>query len=191
MKIQPPPKDVLVTAGVIVGVALLFVGLVWWPNHRAKGTHERRAADAAQRLANIDASEAQRIQLEQQVRDLESGLETDQHFVPTSPQLSAMLRGLTDSARTSGVWEQELTADEFKRYADFSVIPASLRFDAGFASAMGVLEAIEKQRRLTAVQHTRLAYIPARTDQGSAGQSRVKMEIELVSFFARDQEGTP
>ncbi|MEM8783524.1 MAG: hypothetical protein AAGE65_11805 [Planctomycetota bacterium] len=189
MKFKHPPKDVAVTAGTIAGLAVLFVGLVWWPNHRAKVSHEGRAAEATQRLANIDASEAQRIQLEQTVRDLESGLETDEHYVPTSPQLSAMLRGLTESARASGVWEQELTADEFKRYADFSVIPASLRFESSFGSALGVLESIEKQRRLTAVRRTEIDH--ARASENDDGTSRVSLEMELVSFFAREQEGRP
>ncbi|MEM7577645.1 MAG: hypothetical protein AAF328_09230 [Planctomycetota bacterium] len=189
MKFKAPPKDLLMASGVMAGLVLLFVGLVWYPNHRAKASNLSRAADATERLASIDASEAQRMQLEQTVRDLESGLETDEHYVPTSPQLSLMLRGLTESARESGVWEQELTADEFKRYADFSVIPASLEFESSFGSAIGVLESIEKQRRLTAVQRTELDHSRSTDDQ--AGQSRVNLEVELVSFFAREQEERP
>ncbi|MEM1027097.1 MAG: hypothetical protein AAGJ38_03350 [Planctomycetota bacterium] len=189
MKFKAPPNDLIVTASVIAGLFLLFVGVVWYPNYRAKSSNISRAAEATERLANIDASEAQRLQLEQTVRDLESGLETDEHYVPTSPQLSMMLRGLTESARESGVWEQELTADEFKRYADFSVIPASLEFESGFGSAIGVLESIEKQRRLTAVQRTELEH--ARGTEEHIGESRVNLELELVSFFSREQEGRP
>ncbi|MEM1097690.1 MAG: hypothetical protein AAGH92_02760, partial [Planctomycetota bacterium] len=94
-------------------------------------------------------------------------------------------RGLTESARASGVWEQELNADEFKRYADFSVIPASLDFQSSFGAAIGVLEAIEKQRRLTAVQRTEIDY--ARNADQTGGSS-VNFEVELVSFFSREQE---
>ncbi|MEM1098928.1 MAG: hypothetical protein AAGH92_09075 [Planctomycetota bacterium] len=185
MKLKTPPNDVYITTGVIAGFVLLFVGVVWFPNHRAKASNLQRASDATERLATIDASEAQRLQLEQTVRDLESGLETDEHYVPTSPQLSLMLRGLTESARASGVWEQELNADEFKRYADFSVIPASLDFQSSFGAAIGVLEAIEKQRRLTAVQRTEIDYA---RNAGQTGGSSVNFEVELVSFFSREQE---
>ncbi|MEM9753502.1 MAG: hypothetical protein AAF916_08965 [Planctomycetota bacterium] len=186
MKLKSPPKDVLVTLAVVVGLGLLFVGAVWWPNSRSKADHQRRADEATQRLANITASEAQRLQLEQAVRDLEDGIETDEHYIPNAPQLSDMLRGLTESARASGVWEQELATDEFKRYAEFSVIPASLNFESGFASAIGVLESIEKQRRLTAVKRTALDRVRTNDDE-PPGQSRVSLELELVSFYAAER----
>jgi hypothetical protein len=190
VKVPTPPRDILVASTAVAALVLLFVGLVWYPNHRARIVHAQRADDATQRLASITASEAQRLQLEQAVRDLESGLEADEHFVPTSPQLSAMLRGLTDAARASGVWEQELNTDEVERYADFSLIPASLKFEAGFASAIGVLEAIEKQRRLTAIQSTRIAHVRQQEPDPEA-MSRVRLDLDLVSFFSQKTESLP
>lgn len=179
------PKDVWITLIVLVSMVSLFVTLVWWPSHQKINQHEARIQGAAERFAQVSASEAELLRLQQDVADLQELLAADEHVVPDTPQLSFLLRGLTESVRDQGVEDQELNAQEFERFADYSVIPASVRFSSSFLEAAGVIEAVETQRRLTALNRTTL-----RSRAGRPGQG-VSSELELVAYYTTDTEVTP
>ncbi len=180
------PADVWVTAAVVVGVLAGFFGLVWYPAHRQHTQFESRASGAVTRLSDIGVSEAELARLQEEVAALRTQIGNDPHVVPESPQLSSLLRSLTESARSQGVQDQELTTRDFQRFADFAVIPTNLEFEAGFASALAVVEAIENHRRLTGVERTEL-----RGDNDAIGRRGLQTRLELAAYFTGDGEARP
>ncbi len=180
------PKDVWVTAGVIVAMFSMYAGLVWWPAHRQRNLYETRAGGAMTRLTGISASEAELARLTQDVADLQVLLDADEHVVPGSPQLSSLLRSLTESVQDQGVVDQELRAQDFQRFKDYSVVPATLEFVAGFGESVNVLKAIEQHRRLTAVHRTSI-----RQERGLRSGGGLSASVQLSAFYTDDQEARP
>ncbi len=175
------PKDVWITAGVMVGMGVLFVTLVWWPARQQAQRNQARIKGAAERVSQVSTNEAELLRLTQEVEDLEALLARDEHIVPDAPELPSLLRGLTESVRDRNVVDQNLSAGNFERYADYAVVPVSINFRASFLEAAGVIESLEKQRRLTSLKRTVLG-VEGPNDTAVAAQ------LELAAYYTTDPE---
>ena len=182
-------KDVWVTVASLAAVVTVFGGLLWYPTLKERMQYASRQQGAESRLAEINATQAELDRLSVEVAQLRERVAADDFYVPGRPELSPMLRGWTESVERQGIRGQELVTSEFERYAEYSMIPASLDFSAGFDSLFEALRAIETHPRLTAVQSLELRAEPA--DNAGFDEPVVEVSLELNTYFTQVEGGRP
>lgn len=185
------PKDVWITAGVLVAVTACFGAFVLYPAYRERQTNTARLEGAKARLAEVNASQVELDQLSVEVAELRELAAADEYFVPEEPELSPLLRGWTESIRKQGIQDQELVTQDFKQFAEYSVIPVSLEFESGFAQVRAALEAIETHRRLTAVEHMELRVRSNGRSDEAETDPLVEASLSMNTYFTEPQEDQP
>lgn len=167
----------------VLGVLLLAFGIgIYLPAYYQRSKiHER--IDAAKAELGIDpAALAGLNRYHTRVIALREEVSGAQRYVPQVEEIASVLRGLTQSLDAHDTAQPEVLTGAARRFADYSVVPVSLRFEAPFPAAFGVLDRIESMPRLIRIDELHFQADARRLD------APMSVQLELSTFFSTGAE---
>lgn len=179
MHIEKDQVKALAAAGVLL---VVFVAAVLLPLRHQRGKYQQRIADAEQALG-IDLREARGVsKLNDEVVELRQVVEGAQQYVPQSDELADVLRGLSEALTSHGIIEREMQTKPTTHHHAYSVIPIQLQFHASYPAVHGVLQQIERMRRLIRIDEVKI-----RGDRAD-GLAPLSVDLSLSTFIAKPLE---
>ncbi|MBI1335681.1 MAG: type 4a pilus biogenesis protein PilO [Phycisphaera sp.] len=176
-------KDQFKTLGVLVAMGCVFVFALWMPHHKRMEALRDRVVTAQRQMGVDRQSTAALVGLAQEVLDLKQQLGESSRFVPEGDDLADLLKQLSNDLESHNVFDREMQTRSAVNYANFSLIPVTLRFRGSFPAVYDFLDKIESMRRVVRVDRVQAEGRPGK------GDGLVDAQIELSAFFSSVEGG--
>ncbi len=177
-------RDQARTLIVLAGLTVIFVAGFWLP-HLAKMRRLATQIRHAKAQLNADQNNTTAIvALAQDVVELRRIVASSHRLVPREADLASLLKQLsTDLAQTvgtgtgRGALKQETQTRPVERYANYSRIPLSIRFEGDFPSTFAFLQRVEATPRLVRIDELEITSDPRERDR------QPEVRLQLSAFF--------
>lgn len=169
----------------VLSVLLMGFGIgIYLPAHYQRAKIQKRIDIAKAELGLDPAAAANMSRYHTRVVALREEVSGAQRYVPRVEEIASVLRGLTRSLDAYEASQPEVLTREAREYADYSVVPVSLRFDGSFPAAFGVLDRIESMPRLIRIDELHFQADPKHLD------APMSVRLELSTFYSTGDEGS-
>ena len=169
----------------VIGAAILC-GLtfgLWYPYHRVRVDTQQKIDTARKELGLSPDGSDDWTTLPTNVAMLREQTTGAQKYVPQEDEIAEVLRGLTESLDAHGVRQPEVITKKIKHFEDYSVIPVSLQFTAGFTETYGVLKRLESLPRLIRIDELEVE------SNSRKRRAPLTVVLELSTFFSKVSDG--
>ena len=182
MKIDRPTLKMLIALVVMAG---LFVAVVIVPTSLRNSRNQARIDKARDSLGlgEVDESELQRLR--KQVQQKQQLVKRNGQEVPDEQDLPEVLRDISGLISATGVTEQQIVTNKVQDFADYSIMPVKMQFNAPFATAFDLLKKIETMKYVVRIDSLN---VNAETDYPA---QPLMVDLELSAFYTAAQGGDP
>lgn len=162
---------------IIVGLAVAYVGLLWWPVQNDIGALRAKIAKSEQELGIARDRTDGLAKLAEEVNRLRHEVAGSNKEVPAQSEMAAMLRELSVQIESENLTGQGINMLAAKAGEDYLTQPVELTFSGRSLDAFRFVNRLENMPRLVQVES-----VAMRQEPDSGGQ-RVKASLRLNTFF--------
>lgn len=194
-------KDQLRALLVLSALTLLFVCGLWLPYHFRMRQLQQRIDAAQKQFAADQQATKNLVSLAADVMELKEILSGAQKYVPEQNELADLLKQLSADMQaaagrsdTAGgrIYDQEIQTGAITNYANYSILPVTLRFKGSYQALDSFLRRIEAMNRLVRIDKLEVQGKPRSSTDPKATQPAasviqspvLSVFIELSAFFS-------
>lgn len=162
-------------------LALAFVlGIAGvWFSYRSSFSELSQQIEQARYTLGVDLAPGEGLsKLQVDVVRMRQRINDRHSFVPESPRMDQVIRGISWSLETAGAYNVEMTNLETKAFQNFSEIPIELSFTGSFETLVTFLNELEDMPRLVVVE--KLSMNQELVD----GHRELNMDMKLRTFYS-------
>lgn len=167
---------------VILGLVVVYVAGLWWPQQRQISATQNQIAEFEQQLGLTKGRTDGLSILAGEVDELRRMIATNNKEIPEHAELATVLREISLQIETMQLTGQGISTRPTVEKDDYVILPVDLTFRGGSTSVFRFINEIESMRRLTQVES--IEVIKSIDTPGE-----VQANVKLMTYFSQSEGG--
>ncbi len=141
-------------------LAVLFIAFFIWPNYQEANRSSEEAKGLEESVLQLERRQAEVQELRNEIIQLESYVQNECKFVPSSPDMSTIIKTLSLDIDGHSVIDQSFTAGVAPKQQDednFLMQPLAVTMQSDFDSIYNIIHNVETMNRFIKISSLRIS----------------------------------